>query len=66
VIPLILVAVLYVLLLASYTWQTLAVSTVAYLAALPISVRSFANRRTAELRAMDVMNTPNQDEPGAK
>jgi CDP-diacylglycerol--serine O-phosphatidyltransferase len=63
VIPLILVAVLYVLLLASYTWQTLVVSTIVYLAALPISVRSFANRSQAEQRASDVINTPRQEKP---
>lgn len=63
VIPLILVAVLYVLLLASYTWQTLVVSTIVYLAALPISVRSFASRSQAEQRASDVINTPRQEEP---
>ena len=61
VIPLILVAVFYVLMLASYTWQTLAVSALAYLAALPISVRSFASRQTAEQRATDVLKTQPQD-----
>lgn len=62
VIPLMLAAVFYVLLLASYTWQTLVVSTLVYLAALPISVRSFASRSQAEQRESDVINTQRQDE----
>jgi len=57
VVPLILLVVFYVLLLASYTWQTLAVSTVAYLALLPVSVNAFANRRTREQRDRDVART---------
>lgn len=57
VVPLILLVVFYVLLLASYTWQTLAVSAVAYLALLPVSVNAFASRRTREQRDRDVART---------
>jgi CDP-diacylglycerol---serine O-phosphatidyltransferase len=51
VMPLILVMVLYVALLFSYTWQTLAASTVAYLVALPFGARAFARREAAEAAA---------------
>jgi len=67
VIPLMLLAVIFVLLLMSYTWQTLSVSAVVYLALLPLSVRNFKNRMTAEMRAKDVENTrPVDDIPSDK
>lgn len=54
VMPLLLVVVLYVLLLTSYTWQTMAASAVAYLVFLPFSVRLFANRLEKERRKAEV------------
>ena len=51
VMPLILLLVLYVLLLANFTWETLAVSTILYLAFLPLSMRAYARR--AELDGED-------------
>ena len=48
VMPLILAIVLYVALLFSYTWQTMAVTAVAYLVALPLSVWAHARRERAE------------------
>lgn len=41
-IPLILVAVLYVSLLMSYTWETLTLTTFAYLASLPFGARTWS------------------------
>src|SRR5690606_17799312 len=51
VMPLMLAVVLYVLLLASYTWETLTASAVAYLAFLPFSMRAYARRAAREERA---------------
>jgi len=48
VLPLILAAVFVTLLLATYTWQTLAIAVVAYLLFLPLSARAYARRATAE------------------
>lgn len=48
VMPLMLVVVLYALLLASYTWQTLAVSAIAYLIFLIFSVRAYSRRAARE------------------
>jgi CDP-diacylglycerol--serine O-phosphatidyltransferase len=50
VVPLIFVLVLYVLLLASYPWQTLSISVIAYLAFLPLSARAYS--RQARLEAV--------------
>lgn len=61
VVPLMLLAVFYVLLLVSFTWQTIAVSAVAYLAFLPISYRMYANRLIAERRAADVAAVKKRD-----
>lgn len=48
VLPLILCAVLYVLLLATYSWETLTVSVLAYLLFLPIGARAYARRAQRE------------------
>lgn len=48
VMPLILLVVLYVLLLAIFTWQTLTVSAILYLVFLPLSVRAYARRARRE------------------
>ena len=49
VMPLLLGVVFYVLLLATYTWQTMSVSALAYLAFLPASAAAYARRaRQAE------------------
>jgi CDP-diacylglycerol--serine O-phosphatidyltransferase len=44
VMPLILGVVFYVLLLATYTWQTLSVSAIAYFVFLPLSFAAYARR----------------------
>ncbi len=44
VMPLILVVVLYVSVLASYTWETLTASAIFYLATLPIGFRAYSRR----------------------
>jgi CDP-diacylglycerol--serine O-phosphatidyltransferase len=48
VMPLILLVVLYVLLLANFTWETLAASTILYLAFLPFSMRAYSRRAERE------------------
>lgn len=48
VMPLMLVVVFYALLLASYTWQTMAVSAIAYLVFLVFSMRAYARRAARE------------------
>jgi len=48
VIPLILGVVLYVAMLATYTWETLTVSVVAYLAFLPFSLRMWRRQAATE------------------
>lgn len=48
VIPLMLAIVLYALVLASYTWQTLAASAIAYLVFLVFSVRAYSRRVARE------------------
>ena len=45
------------LLLSSYTWQTMAASAVAYLLFLPVSVRLYANRLQKERREADMAKT---------
>lgn len=51
VVPLMLGAAFYVLLLAGYTWQTVTASAIIYLACLPLSARAYSRRagREAEL-----------------
>ncbi|TKT81333.1 CDP-diacylglycerol--serine O-phosphatidyltransferase [Aquamicrobium sp. LC103] len=48
VMPLMLAIVLYVALLFSYTWHTMAASAIAYLIFLPFSARAFARRAARE------------------
>ena len=48
VMPLILAFVLYVLILVSFTWETLAVSAIIYLLALPFSARAYARGMARE------------------
>ena len=62
VLPLILGITIYVALLASYTWETLALSALAYLASLPFGVSSWRKARREEaLAASDV--APEADLP---
>lgn len=51
VMPLMLGIVLYVALLFSYTWHTMAASVIAYLAGLPFSARAYARREAREASA---------------
>ena len=51
VMPLILLAVLYVLLLVNYTWYTLCGSAIAYLAFIPFSMRAYVRRKRREAAA---------------
>lgn len=48
VLPAILCAVLFVLLLATFSWQTLTASAVAYLLFLPLSARAYSRRAARE------------------
>lgn len=48
VLPAILCAVLYVLLLATFSWQTLTASAVVYLLYLPLSARAYSRRAARE------------------
>lgn len=48
VVPLILGIVIYVALLTSYTWFTLTVTALAFLASLPVSMRSYKEREAEE------------------
>jgi CDP-diacylglycerol--serine O-phosphatidyltransferase len=48
VLPLLLAAVLLVLLLVTYPWQTLSAGVIAYLVFLPISARAYARRARIE------------------
>lgn len=57
VFPLILVAVFYVLMLSSFTWETMAATAVAYLLFLPFSVKLYARRLQKERRAADIAKT---------
>lgn len=54
VIPLILGVVLYVAMLATYTWQTLTVSVVAYLGFLPFSLRMWRRQAASEAARADI------------
>ncbi|MBA3448061.1 MAG: CDP-diacylglycerol--serine O-phosphatidyltransferase [Pseudaminobacter sp.] len=54
VLPLILGAVLYILLLFTYTWETMSLSVIAYLAFLPLSARAYSRRaKLEEAKAAD-------------
>jgi CDP-diacylglycerol---serine O-phosphatidyltransferase len=53
VIPLIFGVVLYVLVMATYPWQTLSVSAVAYLIYLPLSARAYSRRAKIEAAKLD-------------
>ncbi len=62
VLPLILGITIYVALLASYTWETLAFSAVAYLASLPFGVRGWRRARREEaLAAAESKSADSQD-----
>ncbi|WP_421852120.1 CDP-diacylglycerol--serine O-phosphatidyltransferase [Oricola sp.] len=52
VVPLILGVVLYVALLATFTWETLTLSVLAYLAFLPYSLRMWRKRERQEAEAL--------------
>jgi CDP-diacylglycerol---serine O-phosphatidyltransferase len=63
VMPLILAVVSYVLLLATYTWQTLTASAIAYFAFLPLSAAAYARRaRQAAVEAANVKPEENKAE----
>jgi CDP-diacylglycerol--serine O-phosphatidyltransferase len=70
VLPLILIVVLYVSLLANYTWETLCVSALIYLGSLPFGFRAYSRR--AETEGIDLERdirdgldaTVPPDEPG--
>ena len=51
VVPIILAVVFYVLMLASYTWQTMALSAIAYLASLPVGAAAYSRRAAREAEA---------------
>ena len=51
VFPLMLVIVLYVALLMTYTWETMTASTVLYLVSLPFGARAWRKRYGAEKKA---------------
>lgn len=51
VMPLILAAVVYVSMLMSFTWETLTVSTLAYLATLPFGARAWSRKYGVKARA---------------
>lgn len=57
VVPLILLIAIYVLLLTSYTWETLTLSAMAYLAFLPVGARMFSRRYFAEAARSDASGT---------
>ena len=61
-IPLIFGVVFYVLMLATYTWPTLALSAMAYLAFLPLSARAYARRAGLETRSA-ASSAARHDEP---
>lgn len=54
VVPLILLIAIYVLFLMSYTWQTMTLSAIAYLAFIPVSARMFYKRYAVEASKADV------------
>jgi CDP-diacylglycerol--serine O-phosphatidyltransferase len=58
VVPLMLAVVLYVLLLTTYTWQTITLSAIAYLIFLPLSMRSYTRRAEVE----ESVETAGQDD----
>jgi CDP-diacylglycerol---serine O-phosphatidyltransferase len=60
VLPLILGITIYVALLASFTWETLALSAIAYLASLPFGVRAWRKERRAEALAADAESADDQ------
>jgi CDP-diacylglycerol---serine O-phosphatidyltransferase len=64
VLPLILGITIYVALLASYTWETLAFSTLAYLASLPFGVRSWRKARREEVLTAAAETPPAEDQAG--
>jgi CDP-diacylglycerol--serine O-phosphatidyltransferase len=53
VLPLILVVVIYVSLLANYTWETLAVSALIYLGSLPYGFRAYSRRASTEKTGLE-------------
>jgi CDP-diacylglycerol---serine O-phosphatidyltransferase len=61
VLPLILGITIYVAMLASFTWETLALSALAYLVSLPLGVRAWRKERRAEKLAADEKRENNQD-----
>lgn len=57
VMPLMLALVLYVLLLASFTWETVTVSAICYLIFLPLSMRAYARKAEREERVEAATDT---------
>jgi CDP-diacylglycerol--serine O-phosphatidyltransferase len=68
VLPLILFVVIYVSLLANYTWETLSVSALAYLGSLPFGFRAYSRRAGMEEAGLesDAGNEPAGQPDAAK
>jgi CDP-diacylglycerol--serine O-phosphatidyltransferase len=54
VMPLMLLVVLYVLLLASFMWETLALTAIAFFVSIPFSARSYFRQELEEKQARDI------------
>ncbi|GAB1581514.1 MULTISPECIES: CDP-diacylglycerol--serine O-phosphatidyltransferase [Phyllobacteriaceae] len=65
VMPLILGVVLYVAFLMSYTWETLTLTALAYLAFLPFSVAAWHRRMAAEMQETPESSVDDQRNKGA-
>jgi CDP-diacylglycerol---serine O-phosphatidyltransferase len=65
VLPLILGITIYVALLASYTWETLAFSTLAYLVSLPFGVMGWRKARRGEALSASADTPPTDHQDGS-
>lgn len=63
VMPLILLVVLYVALLMSYTWEMLTVTVLAYFVLIPLSLRAWKRRYAADAMAIANSGEKKPDEP---
>lgn len=64
VMPLILLVVLYVALLMSYTWETLTLTVLAYFGMIPLSLRAWNARVRAEVSNAKTADADPRDGPG--
>ena len=62
VMPLILCVVVYVAFLMSFTWQTLSLTALAYLAFLPFSLAAWNRREAADRAAAEETATESEEE----